>query len=161
MGVAVAIGIDFVYYEYTSLGGRVRFIMKKARNVFWIVFALSILWIVIGGSIYRQSAEPTQEPEATYCPDCPEPEPALPASGYSTDILAIITSITSLLGAVITTIGAYRKDKLESKKSELEARKTELDLEERRLELEKKKLDAEIEIARKRRELKELQNKDK
>ena len=72
----------------------------------------------------------------------------------------LVTAIISLIGGVVTTIGTFRKDKLEARKNELEARKTELELEERRLEFEKKKLDAEIEIAKKQRELDELRKKD-
>lgn len=130
--------------------------MKKARNIFWIVFAISLLWVIVGPFIF----EPPP-PEIDQCPDCPEEEPIiLPSEDWATNTLAIITSITSLIGALVTTIGTYRKDKLESKKSELEAWKTELDLEERRLNLEKKKMDLEIEIARKRRELEELHKID-
>lgn len=131
--------------------------MRKARNILWIVFALSLLWVIVSPFII----EPPPPPEIEQCPDCPEEEPIiLPSEGRATNTLAIITAITSLIGGVVTTIGTFRRDKLEGRKSELEARRTELELEERRLELEKKKLDAEIEIAKKQRELEELQKKD-
>ncbi len=120
--------------------------MRKARNIFWIVFALSILFIFGLGSLITFTTGTTEGPESA-----------------REDIVIwvpLVTAIISLIGGVVTTIGTFRKDKLEARKSELEARKTELELEERRLEFEKKKLDAEIEIAKKQRELDELRKKD-
>ena len=120
--------------------------MRKARNIFWIVFALSILFIFGLGSLITFTTGTPEGPEAS-----------------REDIVIwvpLVTAIISLIGGVVTTIGTFRKDKLEARKSELEARKTELELEERRLEIEKKKLDAEMEIAKKQRELDELRKID-
>ena len=133
--------------------------MRKARNIFWIVFALSILFIcVILGplGVFRLGTgvpiSPTGIPNPIVTP-YPVPTPQSQFGETIVIWVPLITAITSLIGGVATTIGTFRKDKLE-------ARKTELDLEERKIELEKKKLDAEIEIAKKQRELEELKRKD-
>ena len=114
--------------------------MRQARNIFWIVFALSILFICgvtlllrTPGGLGPEGQEPDRENILVWVP--------------------LITAIISLIGGVVTTIGTVRKDRLEMRKAELE-------LEGRRLELEQKKLDAELEIARKQHELDELQKKD-
>ncbi len=114
--------------------------MRQARNIFWIVFALSILFIcgvtlLLGalGGVEPEGPEPDRENMLVWVP--------------------LVTAIVSLIGAVVTTIGTIRKDRLETRKAELE-------LEERKLELEKKRLDAEIEIAKKQRQLDELQKRD-
>jgi hypothetical protein len=113
--------------------------MRKARNIFWIVFALSILFIFGLGSLITFTTGTPEGPESS-----------------REDIVIwvpLVTAIISLIGGVVTTIGTFRKDRLE-------ARKAELELEEHRFELEKKRLDAEIEIAKKQRELDELRKND-
>ena len=113
--------------------------MRQARNIFWIVFALSILFICGLGGILTFGAGTPEGPES-------------PREGILIWV-PLVTAIISLIGGVVTTIGTIRKARLETRKAELE-------LEERRLELEKKRLDTEIEIAKKQRKLDELRKKD-
>lgn len=110
--------------------------MKKARNIFWVVFVLSALALCALLSKYTLGTSS-----------------GLPDQGVSDSGLILwvplITAITSLVGAVITSVATWRQGKLESKKTELELAKLQLEIK-----------DKEMDLAKKQRELEALQKKD-
>ena len=59
--------------------------------------------------------------------------------GFTVAIGSVITSVTSLVGFIVTTVITWRKEKREASLADVERRKLEIELEKSRLELEEMK----------------------
>jgi TRAP-type C4-dicarboxylate transport system permease small subunit len=94
--------------------------LNLLRNVFLIIFILTILWFCIFGI-----------------------PPLLQESNSTKDLLAIsislVTSVITFLGFVITTILSFRREKRETRDAELSQKQKEIELERAHLELEQLK----------------------
>ena len=95
------------------------------------------------------SASATQEPGVAPTPSTGDPSTVEPAPQNSVDLGftalmgSIITSVTSLVGFIVTTAVTWRKEKREASLADVERRKLEVELEKSRLELEEMKKAAE------------------
>lgn len=113
------------------------------RNIFLVLFLLSsIVFVVmaVGTSLVREAVSEFA-PSATTGDD----PSSLPSSqdangmGVTAVIGSVVTSVTSLVGFIVTTVITWRKEKREASLAEVERKKLELELEKNRLELEELK----------------------
>jgi H+/gluconate symporter-like permease len=127
--------------------------LKTTRKVFLALFILSTLGalvlFVFSSSLMFLSASATQEPGVAPTPSTGDPGTVEPAPQNSVDLGftalmgSIITSVTSLVGFIVTTAVTWRKEKREASLADVERRKLEVELEKSRLELEEMKKAAE------------------
>jgi len=127
--------------------------LKTTQKVFLALFILSTLGalvlFVFSSSLMSPSASVTQEPGVAPTPPTGDPSTAAPAPQTSVDfgftalMGSVITSVTSLVGFIITTAITWRKEKREASLADVERRKLEVELEKSRLELEEMKKAAE------------------
>ena len=95
------------------------------------------------------SASATQEPGVVPTAETGDPSTVAPAPQTSVDfgftalVGSVITSVTSLVGFIITTAITWRKEKREASLADVERRKLEVELEKSKLELEEMKKKAE------------------
>ena len=119
--------------------------MKKIRNISWLVFGLSILFIlfILIPSFFLGNSQPSNPPASQ------EPLWLTLLSDQIVGLVSLVTSITSLVTGVMTQVIIMRRDRLENRQKELALKEMELklarmekenaiDLEERKLELEEK-----------------------
>ncbi len=110
-------------------------------RIFLILFALSaivllVLWFSgpVVGDVFTEVRE-SLDPNSTQ----PTPVPSTSRQEFFTVVGMAVTSVTSLVGFIITTVIGWRKEKREAALADVERRKLEVDLEKSRLELEKLK----------------------
>lgn len=90
--------------------------MKKARNILWIIFIFSIIFLI---SFLLFSGDGN-----TASPEGNPPFEDNPLILW----LPLITALVSLIGALTTSILTMRRDRLESQKIELEVTKLQLEI---------------------------------
>lgn len=90
--------------------------MKKARNILWILFFVSVLVLV--AILPPRGNTPTGTPN----PEVPPSE--IPLVVW----IPLITALVSLAGALTTTVFNLRHDRLESQKIQLEVTKLQLEI---------------------------------
>ncbi len=104
---------------------------KTLRNLFFVLLVLSTI-VGCGAMLMLQtSASPSAGPAPA--PSAAESNGALAVLG------SFATSVISLVGFVVTTVIAWRKEKRESTLAEVERKKLELELEKSKIELEELK----------------------
>lgn len=111
------------------------------RNIFLVLFVASTLVLVIlavSTSMVKQAMSEFA-PSANDDPSTTPPVQDADGLGFSAVIGSAITSITSLVGFIVTTVITWRKERRESSLAEVERKKLELELEKNRLELEELK----------------------
>jgi hypothetical protein len=121
--------------------------MNILKSIFLGLFILSSIVILVLALTLNQavsaSPSPTTSPSDT--PQTPETiipgtETPVPTAQISGALIgSVIASATSLIGFVVTTLIAWRKEKRDSALADVEYRKLETELEKSRLELEKLK----------------------
>jgi hypothetical protein len=121
--------------------------MNTLKRIFLGLFILSsIVVLVLALSLNQEisaNPSPTQNPSDT--PQTPETiipgtETPIPTAQISSALIgSVIASATSLIGFVMTTLIAWRKEKRDSALADVEYRKLETELEKSKLELEKLK----------------------
>jgi hypothetical protein len=121
--------------------------MNILKNIFLGLFILSTV-VVLGLALTLNQAIISPSPSPTNPSDTPEtPETIIPGTETPVPtaqisgalIGSVIASATSLIGFVMTTLIAWRKEKRDSALADVEYRKLETELEKSRLELEKLK----------------------
>lgn len=121
------------------------------RNIFLGLFLVSTLVVAVftisGQSIGNAFTQITAS--QTGDPSTPQPEKTSDGMGI-TVIGSVVTSVTSLIGFIVTTVITWRKEKRDASLAEVERKKIELELEKSRLELEALKRDAKAKDERKR-----------
>jgi hypothetical protein len=122
--------------------------MNTLKRIFLGLFILSsivvlVLALSLNQAISSAHPSPTENPSDT--PQTPETiipgtETPIPTAQISGALIgSVIASATSLIGFVVTTLIAWRKEKRDSALADVEYRKLETELEKSRLELEKLK----------------------
>ncbi len=117
------------------------------RNIFLALFVFSSVFAIVlavSGNpfVTTVSPPPTEDPNA---PDNPESHTGSEtasqngASGFVMLAGSVITSVTSLVGFVVTTVITWRREKRDAAIAEVERKKLETELEKSRLELEQLK----------------------
>lgn len=105
--------------------------------------------LVFSTFAYSLPSSVAQHPGVAPTPSTGDPSTVEPAPQNSVDIGftaligSVITSVTSLVGFIITTAITWRKEKREASLADVERRKLEIELEKSRLELEEMKKAAE------------------
>jgi hypothetical protein len=123
--------------------------VKATQRIFLILFILStlgaLIWYMFSPSNTMLPASVTGEPGVAPTPSTGDPSTVEPAPQNSVDlgVTALITSVTSLVGFIITTAITWRKEKREASLADVERRKLEIELEKSRIELEEMKRVAE------------------
>ena len=122
------------------------------RNIFLGLFLASTLVMVVlivqGQSIREAFAQVNSSTAGD--PSAPQPEKNSDGMGL-TVIGSVVTSITSLIGFIVTTVITWRKEKRDASLAEVERKKIEIELEKSKLELEALKKEAKKKDERKRR----------
>ena len=113
------------------------------RNIFLALFLLSTIAFVVMAVSTSLVNEAVSEfaPSATTGDDPSSTPPSQDANGMGITAVigSVVTSVTSLVGFIITTVITWRKDQREASLAEVERKKLELELEKNRLELEELK----------------------